>query len=514
MTTPAVSRRAFVRGSGALLGTVALEAAQARGLGAQPGQRRDLIIGASWDVDSFDPHFSLDTGAVFAVYDTLITRRPDLRLAPALATGWRLAAPNTWEFRLRPGVRFHNGDPFTSADVKFSIERTYDPRANTRVASVFTTIDRIEAVEPYRVLIHTKKPDPILPGRLTFYGGHILPKRYVEDVGSDGVNARPIGTGPLRLVDWVKGDHVLLEATPDHWEGPVDAPRVTFRPIPESAARVAALLRGEVDLVSSLPPDHVERVAQHPRTRVEEVLFAGLDVLVVDSRRPPLDNPLVKQALSLAIDRDAIVKHLWRGHALVPTGPIPRGDAFYDSRLPPLAFDPDLARRRLAQAAYRQEVIWLEATAGSINNDKATCEAIVGMWRDVGINAQLEIVELSVYVQKIRQKSFKGVRLTTPISALGDPDGMMWRLLGPGGSHRTWSHARFDQLGETAQGSLDEQVRQDAYREMTALLLEHLPWIPVVQSMLLYGVQRHIDWKPSPNLLIDVRRPNLRVRQS
>jgi peptide/nickel transport system substrate-binding protein len=509
----ALPRRAFLRRAGLAVGGAVLE----RGLGgqarAQIAPARDVVIAQGADVPTFDPHFSTDLGALFSIYDTLVTRRRDNQLHPSLATRWRLLGPTTWEFELRSGVRFHNGDAFTAEDVKFSVERTYDPRVKTLMASVFRTVERVEIPDSGRVRFHTRRPDPLLPERLAFLGGQILPKRYVEQVGPDGINTHPIGTGPARFVESARGDRLVLEAAPHYWGEPIDAGRVVFKPMPEMAIRVAALLRGEVDLATDLTPDHAVRIKQHPATRVEQVLFAGLFVLAVNSRRPPLDNPLVKQALSLAIDRSAIVKTLWRDRGFVATGPIPRGDRFYDDTLPPLAYDPALARRRLAEAGYKGEPVVLESTAGYLANDKAMGEAVVAMWQDAGINARLELVEYSIIAQKTRDRAFKGVRWAGPTSSLGDPDGMMWRLLGPGGSHDAWRHPRFDELGHAAQVSLDEASRRQAYREMTAIVLEHLPWIPILQPMLLYGVRRDLDWKASPNGQLEIRRFNLRFHR-
>ena len=189
------------------------------------------------------------------------------------------------------------------------------------VTTVFTTIDRIEAPDAMTLVIHTKKPDPLLPARLAFYGGQIVPKKYFEAVGNDGFNAKPVGTGPIRFVSWVKDDKAVFDANPDYWGGRIEVDRWPCRPIPETAPRVAAVLKGEVDIITQLPPDQGERVNGNASTKVQGALYAGLYVLGVNSKRPPLDNPLVKQALSLAIDREAIVKELWRGRGIVPSRP-------------------------------------------------------------------------------------------------------------------------------------------------------------------------------------------------
>src|SRR5262249_61355192 len=136
----------------------------------------------------------------------LTSRHADGKFYPGLATEWKLEGQTIWRFKLRQGVKYHNGDPFTSADAKFSLERTYDPAANTMVKTVFTTIDRIEAPDPYSLVIHTKKPDPLLPARLAFYGGQIVPKKYLEAVGGGAVKAKPVGTGPGRFRCWGQGE--------------------------------------------------------------------------------------------------------------------------------------------------------------------------------------------------------------------------------------------------------------------------------------------------------------------
>ena len=146
---------------------------------------------------------SNDIRVSFNLFDNLTSRRPDGKLAPGLATEWKLQGQTTWVFKLRPGVKYHNGDPFTSADAKWSLERTYDPNAKTRVATIFLTIDKIEAPDPMTLVIHTKKPDPLLPGRLGFYGGpdraeEISGNRRARDLQPEAGRHRP---GPLRLVD-------------------------------------------------------------------------------------------------------------------------------------------------------------------------------------------------------------------------------------------------------------------------------------------------------------------------
>src|SRR5256886_3239376 len=188
-----MTRRELITGAAAAAGAVAVLPGPAR---AQTTQKRELIVAQGGDIAFFDPHMSTSSNDIrvsFNLYDNLTSRHPDGKLYPGLATEWKLTAPTTWPFKLRQGVKYHNGDTFTSADAKFSIERTYDPAAKTMVATALTTIDQIEAPDAATLVIHTKKPDPLLPARLAFYGGQIVPSKYVQAFGNDVFNSKPVG---------------------------------------------------------------------------------------------------------------------------------------------------------------------------------------------------------------------------------------------------------------------------------------------------------------------------------
>ncbi|HET8530415.1 MAG TPA: ABC transporter substrate-binding protein [Methylomirabilota bacterium] len=512
-----LTRRDLLKGAAALGAAAAVPLTAGGQAVAQTTQKKELVTAQSGDISKFDPHFSTSSNDIrvsFNVFDNLTSRHPDGKLYPGLATEWKLEGQTTWRFKLRQGVKFHNGDPFTSADAKYSIERTYDPAAKTMVATALATIEKVEAPDAHTLVITTKKPDPLLPARLGFYGGQVVPKKYLESVGNDTFNAKPVGTGPVKFGSWVKDDKAVLEANPDYWGGTIDVDRWIMRPIPETAPRIAALLKGEVDVITQLPPDQEERVAGNASTRVAGALYAGLYVLAVNSKRPPLDNPLVKQALSLAIDREAIVKELWRGRGVVPSGCIAKGDNHFDPSLPPLAYKPAEAKDRLKKAGYKGEEIFIETTVAYVAQDKAMSEAIAAMWKDVGVNVKVEVIEYSVRAQKNREKSFKGVFWSDPTSTLGDPDGMVWRLIGPGGPQDYWREAKFDELGNAARFSVDEKFRGQAYKEMTKIFLEHFPWLPVIQPYEDYGLQKYVEFTPNPNQQFELRRFNFKLRRA
>jgi len=307
-------------------------------------------------------------------------------------------------------------------------------------------------------------------------------------------------------VSWVQGDRCILAANSDYWDGRLDVERVVLRVMRDPTARVGALLRGEADVITRLLPDHAERLATHPATRVVGALYAGLYVLLVNVWASPLNDRLVRQALSLAIDREAIVKALWRGRGVVPTGPIPRGDDHYDPALPPLPYNPVRARDCLRRAGYRGEAVVLETTEGFIANDQFMTEMIAEMWEDVGVKVVVEAIDNDTRLRKYRQQTFKGLSWSDPTSTTREPDGMMGRLLGPDTPHDYWRHPEFDRLAIAARIAADKDARDDAYRKMTAIFLEHTPWIVVLQPYEEYGLRRYVEFTPNPDQQLELRR--------
>jgi peptide/nickel transport system substrate-binding protein len=485
---------------------------QTPAIGALAG-KTDLIVVQGTDASRFDPHMSTasqDVSVTLNIFDNLIFREADNSLKPALATEWRNLNDTTWQIKIRRGVRFHDGEPLNAETVRFSISRTLstgDPRVVTR--ATFATVDKVEVIDDYTLNITTTAPDPLLPARLAFYGGQIIPKQYFLRVGADEFNVKPVGTGPLRFVEWVKDDRVVLEANRDWWGGRIAFEKMILKPMPETAARVAALLRGEADIITKLPPDDVDRVKRSSRATAVGAPFAGFYVVATDYRRPfPMNNRYFHQALSLAIDRNAIVRDLWRGQAVLPNGMYPRGDWVYDSSVPPLEYSTAKSKELLQRIGYKGQEVVLEAATGYMVNDRQLGEALVAMWRTVGINVKLEIIEFSVRQQKVREKAFKAMFLADPTSPYGDPDGMVWRLTGPGSTQDYLRVARLDKLMVEARQTLDQNKRKSLYDQAQKIYLEYLQWIPIIQPIESYGIQRYVDWRPRPNqeiLIKDVR---------
>jgi len=197
---------------------------------------------------------------------------------------------------------------------------------------------------------------------------------------------------------------------------------------------------------------------------------------------------------------------------VVPNGFVAPGDSYHDPSRKPFEFNPGKAKELLLEARYLGEEIFIESST-VVGNDRQMSEAIVEMWKQVGVNAKIELVEASVRAQKNRDRSFKGFFWSDPTSTLQDPDGMMYRLLGPGGPQDYWREYEWDRLGETARFTADPKQRGAAYRRMQEIMDVHLPWLPVIVPVESHGVASYVTWRANPNQTVELRREVLSVNR-
>ena len=469
---------------------------------------RDLVIGQGTDVSLLDPHYSTsasDVNVFFNLYDNLVLRDENLNLTPGLATSWKLVDDKTWQFKLREGVVFHNGDRFTADDVKFSLERAIAENPRTSVYAALNTIERVDILNPSTVNIVTKQPDPLLPTRLSYYGGMMMPKQYFEKVGMEGFRKDPVGTGALKFVEWKKNERLAFEVNKRYWRAPIPYDKVIFKPYPETAARIAALITGEVDFITAVPPDQVEVIERSGTAKVQGALYAGFFAYYMNVKNPPLDNKLVRQALHYAIDRQAIVKKLWRGRGVVPNDAYPNVDKLgYDKSKPPFEFDPKKAKSLLAKAGYKGEEIKIESAVGYLANDKQLTETIGAMLQEAGINATVQLIEYSVRAQKLRQKAIDGLLLGDPTSTLLDPDGMFWRLMQPGGLIDYWRHPEWDRVMGEARFLQDPKKRDALYKQAAKIFLDEVPVLVVLQPEKTFALKKELSWKARSDEIVVV----------
>jgi peptide/nickel transport system substrate-binding protein len=434
------------------------------------------------------------------IYDGVTSRDANYKLQPRLAESWKLLNNTTWQFKLRPNVKFHNGDPLTAEDVKFTIEYLSNPANKTLHLTAFNTLDKIEILDPLTFNFVTKTPDPFIPDKLSVRPSYMIPANHFAKVGFQEFNRAPVGTGPFMFKEQTPGVSLVLAANKNYWRTPVLVDEIIIMPRPELSARIAALKTGEVNFIDNVDFDQVADLQAQPNTKVVIEQTTTITNWVINALVPPLDKKLVRQALDLAIDRAAINNTLYKGANALVNSPLLASEFGYDPSLPPLKYDPARARALLQQAGYANEPIIMEYTGTGTGAGQQTIVAVTEGWKSVGFNVQIRPIDEATAAQKRAQKTFLGIYTGGTASLYGDPNGVIWRQMGPGGTHRYWSNPEFDRLGVEQATSFDQTRRLTIIRRMVEIMNDEVPWLNLFSSVRLYATSGGVDWQPGYSL--------------
>ncbi|HSR10341.1 MAG TPA: ABC transporter substrate-binding protein, partial [Thermodesulfobacteriota bacterium] len=274
----------------------------------------------SSDIGTLDPqnhNIRINYIACWHLYDNLVYRDQNtLKIVPHLAESWKVVDDTTWEFKLRKGVKFDNGEPFTAESVKFTIERGLDPKCPQR--PTVSWIKEVKILDDYTVRLLTKEPYPVALERLANY--QMLPPKWVKEKGVDYIADHANGTGPYRLKEWKRGVHMILEAKPDYWKGAPAVQTIVYRPIKEIATQISELLTGGVDIVRDVPPDQIPLIESSPVARVSKAPTLRVIYMVMDADgragKSQVQNLKVRQAINHAVDVETIIKTVMTGNAM------------------------------------------------------------------------------------------------------------------------------------------------------------------------------------------------------
>ena len=316
----------------------------------------EVVVVQNADPQTLDPQKaggSAGGNILFNIFNGLTKQSEDMaEVLPSLATEWTAVDDVTWEFKLREGVTFHNGEPFTAEAVKYTVDRMMDPDA-ARENSSFKTLVETIVVDDYTVQLVTSQPEPLLPAKV--FGLHILPPKYTEEVGEEEFGQNPVGTGAYKLAEFTPNQRIVLEANEDYWDGVPEVDTLIFRPVAEASTRLAELLTGEADIVMDISPEDIDMVEEDENVHIaavdsKRVPFLGLDLLPDGPEF--LKDVRVRQALNYAVDVDAIIDTILSGYA-TRVATVYRTDFIgYDETLEPYSYDPDKAIELLAEAGY------------------------------------------------------------------------------------------------------------------------------------------------------------------
>lgn len=506
-----LTRRTYIQGVGSLAATVA--AGRSHSVFAQA--RRDLIVAVQDNPPQLDP-LRLTTNVTFRVaaniYDSLIRmdHGQEGRRVPGLAESWRMADPRTWEFKLRSGVRFHDGSLMTADDVAFSFSpaRMLTEGLPSQGVSrqFFSALEQVEAVDEATVRFVTKEPDPLFEFRLAGWGSQIISKAAFERTADwDRWALTPVGTGPYRVAEMKTGQHIRLVAHDDYWGGRPPFASITFRVTPEAASRVNALAAGDVHLATEITPDQIADIERHPALQVVGGAINNIRVLNYGTFGGPLVDVRLRRALNLAIDRDLIAKELLGGRVWVPRSyQWPAYSDMFIEDFPPPQYDPHAARNLLRDAGYSGQPIEYRTTNSYYTAELATAQVLQQMWEEVGFKVDLRVLEnwTQVFAQPNHAVFNGSINMVYP-----DMMGALFVLYGPNGFIRhqakSWKNDEFDAIGARLAGAVSREERRRLHRRALEIFTQEDPPGTVLhETGMFYGKRKEVAWTPqrSPSM--------------
>jgi peptide/nickel transport system substrate-binding protein len=463
---------------------------------AQQDKHLTVIVGGV--AGNLDPHLSIFGQAltVFnAMFDALTRFDANMRAVPSLATEWKILDDTTWRFKLRQGVKFHNGEDFDAEAVKFSLERILDPQVKSPNLSRLTLLAGVDIVDKYTVNIKTKGAFPILPVGLVW--GFMVPPKYTRQIGNEQFGQKPIGTGPFKLQDWMQGQHVNLTRNPTYWRGEPKVNRLSIRMIPDPAVRISSLKAAEAQLIIDVPPQSAPEISRTPGLKVAEKLWGAVYVVNLDSRADgPLKDKRVRQALNYAADKEAILKHLLGGYGKVVDAQVVTPEAFgYNPSLKPYPHNPAKARQLLTEAGYPNGFeMTITSAWGVYAGDKEIIVALADQLAKVGVKAKLNNLEFGVFIQLTR--AGQAPNFVTVWLNYGDARFALQHGLTKS-NQPYWSDQNFDRLFAQSETTLDPKSRERILFDAGALMADQAPVIFLHQPANLYGASDKLDgWEP------------------
>ena len=455
-----------------------------------------MVIAQGLLPKALDPAFdtSLFAGTTYhALFETLVLADDKGEIVPALATSWKNVDATTWEFKLRTGVRFHNGEPFDAAAAKYTIERILDPEVKSAWATRLNLISGVEATAPDTLVIKTRQPFVALPANLTV--AYMLPPQYAAQQGVAGFGKAPVGTGPFKLVEWVVDSHLTVERNAEYWKGAPSINRITFRNVPEESGRLAALESGEAQLAFPISPDQAPRLQGRSELKLEEIaLGQALTVALRSIGTGPLEKKEVRQALNYAIDKERLHKALLQGHGRLLDGQLAGPDTFgYNPNLKAYPYDVNKAKELLAQAGHPDGFeVKFDGSVGRYAMDQQVGEAIATQLGQIGVRTRYNVLESGQYISGFLDGSIGPMYLfgwnLAPAMSVDQP----YPYHTSNAPQKLFANPEFDHLMVEQSAEFDVDKRRQILQKLGDLYREEAPAIFLWQSPMIYGLSSKV----------------------
>lgn len=468
----------------------------------------EILVVVAGDITTLDPYRMVSIhpeGSISVhLWDTLTLLNDDLEIEPHLAESWRLVNNFTWEFKLREGLTFHNGEPLNADAVRFSIERAQSLPDSLETFADDVGLEQVELIDDYTLRLTTHQPVANLPYYLAFL--EILPPIYYTEADLDQLAKAPVGSGPYQLDSWDQGKTLTLEAAPSYWKGAPMLSRLIFKTVPLAQERLAALRLEEADLATDLPPIP-ESEWDITNTRLVAVESTQRMLIGINTKTDtPLAETQVRQALNYAIDINQIVEDLLAGYGerygswVNPPANNPE--------LTPWPYDPDLARDLLAQAGYREGfTTTLRAPEDTYYQDVAIAQTVAQQLGQVGVTVEVETVNWTMYANDLINGDVPPLfllRLNSRGNGLEDTKNLSSSFrFNPTG----WQNEAFEETLRRATNSFNDSSRDKLLAEAQALAYDEAPWIWLWRPYHFYGIGSGLDWTPRRDGLINLYKP-------
>ncbi|MCD9148842.1 ABC transporter substrate-binding protein [Pseudophaeobacter flagellatus] len=495
-----------------LLLSTALAAGVASGACAQ-----EITVGAANVSSYLDPgrdHSNVGSQFYYNSFDTLIGKNHDTldtEWIPALATKWELVDPKTMELKLRDGVTFHNGEVMNADDVVFSLNRMYQadfPPYVVRSRDRLSNFVKVEKVDDLTVRIMVEREEPLWETLLNLQQVMIIPEDYTKGLTGDpkvvehddfeAFSLAPVGTGPYRVSEFVPGERVVYERFDDFWGDKAPLAKATVQHIPETASRVTALKTGEAQIVTNIAPDQLSLIESDQNLRTVGSATPLFHVMIMNVNHPKLRDPRIRQALSLAIDRDTLNEALWLGKAVVPsTHTLKEYGDLYMPELKTFEYNPEEARALLKEAGYDGSEITFDTHPTYYTNGMLAAQAITEMWKEVGVNGRVNIAEKwSGRAPEMMTRNWSNpMYFADPFGSFG----VMWAPNGPSeGEGRFNTDAGYAEIWERFRFSKDVAARKLAYGELMERIKQDPPVLPLYRPFESWAMRKDVTWAPKP----------------
>ena len=478
-----------------------------------------IVIALPRDISTLDPanHRLREAENVIRnIFDGLITKTYDGKIVPEIAESWEAVSDTEWEFKIREGVTFHNGDPLTADDVVFTFERiikegTMEGQTSPRKGLMGSTSD-VYKVDDYTVRFVNEEPNPVFLHGVVHQ--QIIPKNYFKEVGIDGFLEHPIGAGPFKFVSGRLNDQIVLERYDDYYGGspaippvgPASLKRVIFKVMPETSTAIAALKNNEVNIISNIPPDMIANLVADPNVNVKEVQGTRTYMLEMNTKMPPFDNVKVRQAMNYAINTDEILETIYDGRGERLSGAIMPHSFGVHPDLKPYEYNLEKAKELLEEAGVTD----LQVVIDTESKRENVALAMAAMLQKIGIDAQVRNWEWGILQSEI-QNGTRQMYLTDWGDSWLDPVGIINPKFRTDdrGNFSHYSNSRVDELLTAAEMTVDMEQRETCYHEVEEILYEEAP---IVFGYILMEVEASTanveNWQPS----MDGRQNMHRVR--